>query len=47
MRRFETNCTEPEFPCRYYFDEPRFSGGRELLRNEEAMNDGPTSAERE
>lgn len=46
MRRFDAPCIDPEFPCRFCLDEPRFSGGREALRNEEVTIREPTAAER-
>ncbi len=36
MRQSEKAKVDLEFPTRYVVDEPRFSGGQEHLRNEEA-----------
>ncbi len=40
MQRFEALFADTEFPNLYYIDEPRFSGGKEILRNREDINHG-------
>ena len=38
MRRSEAILYEAEFPTLYFSDEPRFSGGKDILRNQEDIN---------
>ena len=43
MRRFDAHPADMEFPSLYFLDEPRFSGGKEILRNMEDKNHGQNS----
>ena len=43
MQRFDFHSADAEFPNLYFIDEPRFSGGKEILRNMEDKNHGQTS----
>ena len=43
MRHSETLLYEAEFPGRDFLDEPRFSGGKDILRNQEDINYGQNS----
>jgi len=38
MRRFEQIPSETDMPTLYFSDEPRFLGGRDILRNLEDIN---------
>jgi len=43
MRRSDPIPWEADFPTLYFSDEPRFSGGKDILRNQEVENHGQTS----
>lgn len=40
MRRCDFLSCEPDFPTLYFSDEPRFSGGKDILRNLEDISHG-------
>lgn len=43
MRRYEYPPGDIECPTRYYLDEARFAGGREIIRNEEEHHEPSTN----